>query len=94
MYFPILTNWISPFTILGCLVVFFIFNSNLKRHFCKQTVDTFLEFLVGGGSIYVNHRLALSVIFAASDLVLHCLLMSHKKDARRIWVKLCTQNCS
>ena len=24
--------------------------------------------------------------FAASDLVLHCLLMSHKKDARLIWV--------
>ena len=22
----------------------------------------------------------------ASDLVLHCLLMSHKKDARHIWV--------
>ena len=26
-------------------------------------------------------------LFAASDLVLHCLLMSHKKDARLIWVK-------
>ena len=25
--------------------------------------------------------------FAASDLVLHCLPMSHKKDARLIWVK-------
>ena len=25
--------------------------------------------------------------FAASDLVLHCLPMSHKKDARHIWVK-------
>ena len=25
--------------------------------------------------------------FAVSDLVLHCLLMSHKKDARLIWVK-------
>ena len=25
--------------------------------------------------------------FAASDLVLHCLLMSNKKDARFIWVK-------
>ena len=24
----------------------------------------------------------------ASDLGLHCLSMSHKKDARRIWVKL------
>ena len=25
---------------------------------------------------------------AASDLDLHCLLMSHKKDARLIWVKI------
>ena len=25
--------------------------------------------------------------FAASDMVLHCLPMSHKKDARFIWVK-------
>ena len=24
---------------------------------------------------------------AASDLVLHCLPMSHKKDARLIWIK-------
>ena len=24
--------------------------------------------------------------YAASDLVLHCLPMSHKKDARLIWV--------
>ena len=26
--------------------------------------------------------------FATSDLVLHCLSMSYKKDARLIWVKL------
>ena len=26
--------------------------------------------------------------FAASDLVLHCLLMSHKKDTRLIWGKV------
>ena len=26
-------------------------------------------------------------VFAASDLGLHCLLMSHKKNARRKWVK-------
>ena len=26
--------------------------------------------------------------FAASDLVLHCLPMTHKKDSRRIWVKI------
>ena len=28
--------------------------------------------------------------FAAYDLVLHCLPMSHKKDARLIWVKVKT----
>ena len=28
-------------------------------------------------------------VFAASELGLHCLLMSHKKDARLICVKLC-----
>ena len=26
--------------------------------------------------------------FAASDLVLHCLPMSHKKDTRLLWVKI------
>ena len=26
--------------------------------------------------------------FAASDLVLHCLSMSHKKDAMLIWINL------
>ena len=26
--------------------------------------------------------------FAASDLVIHCLPMSHKKDAKLIWVKV------
>ena len=26
-------------------------------------------------------------VFAVSDLVFHCLLMSHKKDTRLIWVK-------
>ena len=26
--------------------------------------------------------------FAATDLVLHCLPMSHKKDARLIWVNV------
>ena len=31
--------------------------------------------------------------FAASDLVLHCLLMSHKKDARLIWVKTTGMLC-
>ena len=29
---------------------------------------------------------------AASNLGLHCLPMSHKKDTRRIWVTICNQN--
>ena len=30
--------------------------------------------------------------FSASDLVLHCLPMSHKKDARLNWVEYTIQN--
>ena len=30
--------------------------------------------------------------FAVSDMVLHCLLMSHKKDARLIWVQFQQDN--
>ena len=30
--------------------------------------------------------------FAASDLVLHCLPMSHKKDARLVWVNALRPN--
>ena len=44
---------------VGCWVVFFPYYSNLKRNFCKQTVE---------------------------QLILHCLRMSHKKDARLILV--------
>ena len=44
--------------------------SNFKRNFCLQTVENL-----------IRHH-----IFAASDLVLHCLPVSHKKDDRLIWV--------
>ena len=54
-----------------CWVVFFIFYSNFKRNFCKQTVENLIRRLN----------------FAASNLVLHCMPMSHKKDGRFIWVK-------
>ena len=53
---------ISNFWLLGGI---FYFNSNFKRHFCKQTVKNLM-----------------------SDLVLHCLPVSHKKDATLIWVKI------
>ena len=45
--------------------------SNFHRTFCKQTVETLIR----------------CRFLAASDLVLHCLPMSHKKEARFIWVK-------
>ena len=50
----------------GCKVLFFIFNSNFNKKFCKQTVDT---------------------LILVSDLALHCLPMSHKKEAMCIWGK-------
>ena len=48
----------------------FYFNSNLNRTFCKQTV-------------LKPDQMPHSV---AADLGLHCLSMSHKMDARLIWV--------
>ena len=80
--FPILNNGTSPFPILGLLDGIFHFYSNLKRNFCKQTVESLIR-----------------LRFVASDLVLHCLPMSYKKDARLIWVKHMRQepfliNCS
>ena len=50
---------------------FFHFYSTFKRNFCKQN----------SGEPDQMPR------FVASDLVLHCLPMSHKKDSRLIWVK-------
>ena len=61
----------SSLPILGLLGGTFHFHSNIKTNFCKQTV------------VQPDQ----TPRFAASDLVLHCLPMSHKKDARLIWVK-------
>ena len=66
MEFPILINWTSPFPFKGLLGGIFRFYSNFKRNFCKQN---------SGEPDQRPH-------FAESDLVLHCLPMSHKKDAR------------
>ena len=73
MYFPILINWESPIPILGLLGGISHVYSNFKRNISLLTVENL-----------IRRR-----VFAASDLVLHCLPMSHKKDARLIWVK-CT----
>ena len=43
MYFPILINWTSPFTILVLLGGIFQFYSNFKRNFCKQTVENLIR---------------------------------------------------
>ena len=67
----------SPFPILGLMGVFFHFYSNFKRNFCKQNSEE---------PDQTPH-------FAASDLVLHFLHMSHKKDARLIWVNCTVSNC-
>ena len=72
MYFRIFIDETRPFPILGLLGgIFLIFYSLFKRDFCMQTVENL-----------IRRR-----VFAASDLVLHYLPMSHKKDSRLIWVK-------
>ena len=51
-------------------MVFFTFVHIFYRIFWKQTVETLIR----------------CRFLVASDLVLHCFPMSHKKDARLIWV--------
>ena len=51
---------------------YFHFYSNFKTYLFKVTVENL-----------IRRR-----VFAASDLVLHCLPMSYTKDARLIWVKI------
>ena len=58
-----------------CWEVFFIFLFKIKRAFCKQKQK--METLV-------RRRIAA----AASDLGLHSVPMSHKKDSTFIWVKV------
>ena len=58
-------------SILGLLGGSFYFYYNFKRNFCKQTVENL-----------IRRR----VLNAASDLVLHCLPMSHKNVARLLRV--------
>ena len=43
MYFPIIINWTSPFTILGLVGDIFHFYSYFKRNFCKQTVENLIR---------------------------------------------------
>ena len=75
MHFPILIYWtsISNFRFAGRYFSFFLFK--IKRAFCKQKQK--METLV-------RRRIAA----AASDLGLHSVPMSHKKDSTFIWVKV------
>ena len=50
---------------------YFSFLFIFSRNFCKQTVDNLIR----------------RCVFAASDLVINCLPISHKMNARFIWVK-------
>ena len=65
MYFPIFAKWTSPFPILGLLGGILHLYSNFKRKLYLQTVE----------------KPDQTPQSTASDLVLHCLLMSNKKDA-------------
>ena len=84
MDFPIFINWTSSFPIKGLSGGIFHFYSNCNRTLCKQTLETLLRHRILqaniGDPIETLHS-------AASDLGLHCLYMSHKKDTRLIWVK-------
>ena len=71
MYFPILIDWTRPFRILEFLGGIFQFYSNFRRLLLYAT----------SGKPDQTPR------FVTSDLVLHCLPMSHKKNARLKRVK-------
>ena len=70
---PHLTRIPNLFPILGVLGVIFNIFPNFNSTLCKQIVK-----------ILIRHRIMPCLV---SDLGLHCLPMSHKKDARLIWVK-------
>ena len=60
-------------------MVFFVFIQILIENSVHKTVQTLIRC-----RILQN---------AASDLGIHCLPMSHKKGARRIWVKMLHLGC-
>ena len=68
----ILINWTSPFPILGVSGVLFHFYSILNRYFCLANSEDPDQ----------------TPRSAASDLGLHCLPRSPKRDARLIWVNI------
>ena len=78
MEFPTFINWTNPIQILGLLGSKFQFHSNFKK------------VILQANSAEPDQ----TPRSAASDMVLHCLSMSHKKDARLIWVKPWLSTCT
>ena len=74
MNFSISIIWTGSFPILGLLGGIFHFYLNFKRKLLWANSEESDQ----------------TPRFAASDLILHCLPMSYKKDARLIWVKRLT----
>ena len=72
MEFLVFINWTNPFTILGLLDGNFQLYSNFKSRLYSVSNSAEPDQMP---------------LFAASDLVLHCLPMPHIKDARLEWVK-------
>ena len=70
MKFPTTISRTSSFPVLGKSGGIFHFYSNFDRIFCKQIVENPDQ----------------TPRYAVSDPGLHCLPMSHKKDAMLIWV--------
>ena len=68
----ILINWTSPFPSLGVSGLLFHFYSIVNRYSCLANSEDPDQTPRSG----------------ASDLGLHCLPMSHKWDARLIWVNV------
>ena len=75
MVFPTRIIRANLFPFKGMLGSIFITHSNLNRTFGKQTVS------VSGDPDQMPR-------FATSDLGMYSLPMSHKKDARPIWVNV------
>ena len=65
------SQWDQSISVFRVVGWCFSFLCKFLKIFCMQIVENLIRRRVS----------------AASDLVLHCLPMSHKKDARHIWVK-------
>ena len=81
MEFPSAINWRSPFVSRDVRLYFFIFIQILIENYASKQWRPRSE-AKSADPDQMPHSLA-------SDLGLHYLPMSHKKDAKHIWVKKC-----